>query len=463
MEALRPARTSSGSLIEIDRSFFAWLLLLSIGFHVVTGDQDALVQLSSGVGVLGQYASIGPGDSVVSGFVHEVTGNCTKKFVRQALPDNEPIGIMFLPEVDESKSHKEPSQSTTCTILDQVKQAMLLGCSALLVLALNPSLFKELEGSQIFSKPVVTVSSKKNVEAMKQELGSSKKDSKKVVISPKTKREEPKPDVVSIPELTLWSTCGKASGGTHREWEGTVCLGGKQFFPAYLKDDLKLISHGTCPKEEILPYQISKLVPQKDSVTKTSEESSEKEIKVKSKEASNEPVEGSLHLETDILHVESSSSCIVTGGVENNMAWHSVVCYGNQEDYSNISFGTLWQFVFSFIVSLYVIMILRQNRRRQPLDDVEDSLQRLAKLSVSKMPTRKYKKKRCNLPQESENCAICLDDFFKGQVIRMLPCHHQFHCKCVDGWLIKRRTCPLCKLDIVDQRFHCLTSNSQSQ
>lgn len=360
MEALRPTCTSSGSLIEIDRSFFAWLLLLSIGFHVVTGDQDALVQLSSGVGVLGQYASIGPGDSVVSGFVHEVTGNCTKKFVRQALPDNEPIGIMFLPEVDESKSHKEPSQSTTCTILDQVKQAMLLGCSALLVLALNPSLFKELEGSQIFSKPVVTVSSKKNVEAMKQELGSSKKNSRKVVISPKTKREEPKPDVVSIPELTLWSTCGKASGGTHREWEGTVCLGGKQFSPA-------------------------------------------------------------------------------------------------------ISFGTLWQFVFSFIVSLYVIMILRQNRRREPLDDVEDSLQRLAKLSVSKMPTRKYKKKRCNLPQESENCAICLDDFFKGQVIRMLPCHHQFHCKCVDGWLIKRRTCPLCKLDIVDQRFHCLTSNSQSQ
>lgn len=47
----------------------------------------------------------------------------------------------------------------------------------------------------------------------------------------------------------------------------------------------------------------------------------------------------------------------------------------------------------------------------------KDSLQRLAKLSVSKMPTRKYKKKKGSLTsQESDNCAICLDEFSKGQV-----------------------------------------------
>lgn len=340
--------------INIDRSVFAWMVLLSIGIHVVTGDRDAIVQvLSSGDGVLGHYSSLGSGDTVVTGILHEVTGNCTKKFVHPVVPDEEPIGILFLPEVDESKNHKEPSQSTTCTILDQVKQVMLLGCSALVVLALNPSLLKDLDGSQIFSKPIVKVTTKENVEFVKKEMKSP--HSKKAIIKPVRRAMDEKPAVVSIPRLTLWSTCGKSSGGTHREWEGTVCLGGNQF---------------TSP----------------------------------------------------------------------------------------VSFSTLWQYIFSLIVSLYIILTLKKTRQPQRLEDVEDSLQRLAKLSVSKMPTRKYKKKGQVASQESDNCAICLDEFTKGQVIRTLPCRHNFHCKCVDDWLIKRRTCPLCKMDIVDQKFHCYSN-----
>ncbi|PIK53370.1 hypothetical protein BSL78_09732 [Apostichopus japonicus] len=341
--------------IDIDRSVFAWMVLLSIGIHVVTGDRDAMVQvLASGEGVLGQYSTLGAGDTVVTGILHEVTGNCTKKFVHSILPDEEPIGILFLPEVDESKNHKEPSQSTTCTILDQVKQVMLLGCSALVVLALNPSILKELDGSQTFSKPIVKVSSKQNVELVKKEIKST--HSKKAIIKPIRRKKDESPAVVSVPKLTLWSTCGKSIGGTHREWEGTVCLGVNPF---------------TSP----------------------------------------------------------------------------------------ISFSTIWQYVFSLIVSVYVILTFKKTRRPQRLEDVEDSLQRLAKLSVSKMPTRKYKKKKGSLTsQESDNCAICLDEFSKGQVIRMLPCDHHFHCKCVDDWLIKRRTCPLCKMDIVDQRFHCYSN-----
>ncbi|KAF9115358.1 hypothetical protein BGX27_008127 [Mortierella sp. AM989] len=48
----------------------------------------------------------------------------------------------------------------------------------------------------------------------------------------------------------------------------------------------------------------------------------------------------------------------------------------------------------------------------------------------------------------SETCAVCLDEFSDGEEIRMLPCHHEFHCECIDPWLTRKSsTCPLCKYD----------------
>ncbi|KAI1313875.1 hypothetical protein EDD11_002446 [Mortierella claussenii] len=47
-----------------------------------------------------------------------------------------------------------------------------------------------------------------------------------------------------------------------------------------------------------------------------------------------------------------------------------------------------------------------------------------------------------------ETCAVCLDEFTEGEEIRMLPCRHEFHCECIDPWLVRKSsTCPLCKFD----------------
>jgi len=35
-------------------------------------------------------------------------------------------------------------------------------------------------------------------------------------------------------------------------------------------------------------------------------------------------------------------------------------------------------------------------------------------------------------------CVICLDQFTVGQIIRALPCCHEYHAKCVDRWLTVR-------------------------
>ncbi len=47
-------------------------------------------------------------------------------------------------------------------------------------------------------------------------------------------------------------------------------------------------------------------------------------------------------------------------------------------------------------------------------------------------------------------CAVCLDGFREGEVVRELPCGHEFHMECIDGWLQRqcdRGVMPSCPLD----------------
>ncbi|KAE8668906.1 coniferylaldehyde 5- hydroxylase [Hibiscus syriacus] len=49
-----------------------------------------------------------------------------------------------------------------------------------------------------------------------------------------------------------------------------------------------------------------------------------------------------------------------------------------------------------------------------------------------------------------ETCAICLEDYKDGEILKILPCQHDFHSSCVESWLTKWGTfCPVCKLDMI--------------
>lgn len=66
---------------------------------------------------------------------------------------------------------------------------------------------------------------------------------------------------------------------------------------------------------------------------------------------------------------------------------------------------------------------------------------RLPTSSLKKLETRKFGKNEIY-----DTCAICLDDYEEGDRLRILPCRHAYHTKCIDVWLTKnRRVCPVCK------------------
>jgi len=57
----------------------------------------------------------------------------------------------------------------------------------------------------------------------------------------------------------------------------------------------------------------------------------------------------------------------------------------------------------------------------------------LSRSEIEQLPGYKYSPETHNGDQTS--CVICICDFEARQHLRILPCSHEFHAKCVDKWL----------------------------
>nr|CAH7741009.1 unnamed protein product [Callosobruchus chinensis] len=104
-----------------------------------------------------------------------------------------------------------------------------------------------------------------------------------------------------------------------------------------------------------------------------------------------------------------------------------------------IPFAIVVGICFIVMIAFMIVKFIKDRRRQRRY--------RLPTSALNKIPTRKYQK-----GDPYETCAICLDDYIEGEKIRVLPCNHAYHSKCIDPWLTKnRRVCPICKRKVFAQ------------
>ena len=72
-------------------------------------------------------------------------------------------------------------------------------------------------------------------------------------------------------------------------------------------------------------------------------------------------------------------------------------------------------------------------------------------LDLRSLPTIKYRR---GMPlsgggdDEQPQCSICMCEYEAGEPLRLLYCEHVFHQQCVDAWLLRNATCPICRASV---------------
>ena len=72
---------------------------------------------------------------------------------------------------------------------------------------------------------------------------------------------------------------------------------------------------------------------------------------------------------------------------------------------------------------------------------------------VSELPENKIDDIN-KLDNDKKNCVICMEDFKKGDKSTNLPCLHMFHTNCIQSWLKKQNTCPICKFKLTEDNIN---------
>ncbi|XP_045478750.1 protein goliath-like [Harmonia axyridis] len=121
-------------------------------------------------------------------------------------------------------------------------------------------------------------------------------------------------------------------------------------------------------------------------------------------------------------------------------------------------------FIILMIISLawLVFYYVQRFRYIHAKDRLSRKLGSAAKKALDKIPTKNIKREDKEVQGEGECCAVCIERYKHNDTLRILPCSHEFHRDCIDPWLLEHRTCPMCKMDILQHYGFVFTGSQES-
>ncbi|RZC72798.1 hypothetical protein C5167_048276 [Papaver somniferum] len=85
---------------------------------------------------------------------------------------------------------------------------------------------------------------------------------------------------------------------------------------------------------------------------------------------------------------------------------------------------------------------------RTDLEQPEHRITGLEPVVVASLPTMKFNRADFQSAEDAQ-CSICLGDYEEKEILRIMPkCNHNFHLSCIDVWLEKQSTCPVCRISL---------------
>ncbi|XP_027871201.1 E3 ubiquitin-protein ligase RNF128a [Xiphophorus couchianus] len=110
----------------------------------------------------------------------------------------------------------------------------------------------------------------------------------------------------------------------------------------------------------------------------------------------------------------------------------------------SIAFFIVTAASIAYFVFISANRLYSMNRHRR----TENRLKSEAKKAIGRLEVITLKRGD-ELTTSDAMCAVCIESYKAGEVVTVLTCDHVFHKACIEPWLLERRTCPMCKCDIL--------------
>ncbi|KAJ3593088.1 hypothetical protein NHX12_005425 [Muraenolepis orangiensis] len=106
-------------------------------------------------------------------------------------------------------------------------------------------------------------------------------------------------------------------------------------------------------------------------------------------------------------------------------------------------------FVTAASISYFVFLSAHRLHNMRSQRRTEHRLKTVAKKAIKQLEVRTIKRGDPETGEDDQTCAVCIESYKAGDVITVLTCGHIFHKACIEPWLLAKRTCPMCKCDIL--------------